>query len=184
MARQLKVFSTPAGFFNAVVAAPSQKAALEAWGLRENVFANGAATVVTDPELIARALETPGEIVRVPVGSDAAILAGVKRPPKAPPEQQTAAKAKVAPATPSPRSVQAPPPPPPPPDRIGLTAAEEALAAAEARKEEVLDQLDEELRTLEAERRRSEAALEGKVQEARSAHEAAQKRYRASGGVD
>ena len=48
MARQLKVFSTPAGFFVADVAAPSQKAALEACDIHDNVFANGAATVATD----------------------------------------------------------------------------------------------------------------------------------------
>ena len=66
MARPLKVFTTAAGFVNAVAAAPSRKAALQAWGVRDNLFASGAATVVTVPDLIAQALATPGEIVRVP----------------------------------------------------------------------------------------------------------------------
>ena len=83
MARQLKVFSPPASFVNAVVAAPSQKAALEAWGVHDNLFASGRASVVTDPELIARALERPGEIVRVPIGTEEAILAAAAPPPSA-----------------------------------------------------------------------------------------------------
>ena len=36
---KLKVFRTPIGFHDAYVAAPSQKAALEAWGADSNIFA-------------------------------------------------------------------------------------------------------------------------------------------------
>ena len=35
---KLKVYSTPIGFHDALVAAPSQKAALEAWGAGTNLF--------------------------------------------------------------------------------------------------------------------------------------------------
>jgi hypothetical protein len=36
MARSLKIFTTSAGFFDLAVAAPSMKAALEAWGSERN----------------------------------------------------------------------------------------------------------------------------------------------------
>lgn len=179
MARQLKVFSTPAGFVNAVVAAPSQKAALEAWGIRENVFANGSATVVTDPELIAQALATPGRIVRVPIGSEEAILKGAKAPARGP--SAPAAKPKAT-AKSSAKAEKTPPPPPP--DRGPLTAAEAAVAAAEAHKSEELDRLDQEFRDLQERRSRREAALERELKTARSAQDLAMRRYRQAGGAD
>ncbi|HEY5072122.1 MAG TPA: hypothetical protein VII63_08830 [Caulobacteraceae bacterium] len=49
MAR-LKVFTTRMGFFETVVAAPSQKAALAAWGTAQNLFADGAARLATERE--------------------------------------------------------------------------------------------------------------------------------------
>ena len=48
MARALKVFSTPAGFYEAVVAAPSRKAALAAWGAHDDLFASGHAQEIDD----------------------------------------------------------------------------------------------------------------------------------------
>ena len=47
MARKLKVFSAQMGFVRAVVAAPSRKAALEAWGVRDDLFARDAAKAET-----------------------------------------------------------------------------------------------------------------------------------------
>ena len=39
--QKLKVYCTPVGFHDAYVAAPSQKAALQAWGAKTNLFAQG-----------------------------------------------------------------------------------------------------------------------------------------------
>src|SRR5215203_4625 len=69
MAAKLKVFRTPIGFHDAYVAAPSQKAALEAWGAGTNLFAAGAAELVTDPELTKEPLARPGEVIRKVRGS-------------------------------------------------------------------------------------------------------------------
>lgn len=66
---KLKVYRTPIGFHDAYVAAPSQKAALEAWGSAANLFARGSAVEVDDPELMKAPLRKPGEIVKVPRGS-------------------------------------------------------------------------------------------------------------------
>ena len=52
-AAKLKVFRTPIGFHDAYVAAPSQKAAMEAWGSGTDLFARGEAELVTDPALTA-----------------------------------------------------------------------------------------------------------------------------------
>ena len=59
--RKLKVFQAPFGFFDTVVAAPSQAAALRAWGTQRNLFATGHARVATDEAAIAAALEHPGD---------------------------------------------------------------------------------------------------------------------------
>lgn len=67
--QKLKVFRTPIGFHDAYVAAPSQKAALEAWGASSNLFAGGAAEQVDDPKLMKAALDRPGEVIRVLRGS-------------------------------------------------------------------------------------------------------------------
>ena len=41
MARKLKTYQTSLGFFDLVIAAPSMKAALEAWGADSNLFHQG-----------------------------------------------------------------------------------------------------------------------------------------------
>jgi hypothetical protein len=43
MARKLKTYQTSLGFFDLAIAAPSMKAALEAWGADSNLFHQGAA---------------------------------------------------------------------------------------------------------------------------------------------
>jgi len=70
-AKKLKVFRTPIGFHDAYVAAPSRKAALEAWGSDGDLFAQGLAEVVTDPKLTKKALARPGEVIRTLRGTEA-----------------------------------------------------------------------------------------------------------------
>src|SRR3546814_12633677 len=65
------------GFHDAYVAAPSQKAALEAWGADANLFARGVAEVVTDPALTAEPLAHPGTVIKRPRGSMAEHLAAL-----------------------------------------------------------------------------------------------------------
>ncbi len=110
----LKVYRTPIGFHDAYVAAPSQKAALKAWGSDADLFARGVAEVVTDPALTAEPLARPGAVIRRLRGTVEEQLAA------APPGSVRARKAA------SPRVT------PPRPDRAALDAAERALAAAEA----------------------------------------------------
>jgi hypothetical protein len=70
MARKLKTYQTSLGFFDLAIAAPSMKAALEAWGADSNLFHQGAAKESDDPDVIAAAMEKPGVVLRRAVGSD------------------------------------------------------------------------------------------------------------------
>src|SRR3982751_4276539 len=70
MARKLKTYQTSLGFFDQAIAAPSMKAALEAWGADSNLFHQGAAKESDDPDLVAATMAKPGVILKRPVGSD------------------------------------------------------------------------------------------------------------------
>src|ERR1700755_32982 len=69
MARTIKTFVTSVGFFDLVVAAPSMKAALEAWGFKHNAFHQGFASQPRDADIIAPATAKPGKVLRRPVGT-------------------------------------------------------------------------------------------------------------------
>ena len=70
MARKLKTYQTSLGFFDLAMAAPSMKAALEAWGADSNLFHQGAAKESHDPDIIVATMEKPGVVLRRPVGTD------------------------------------------------------------------------------------------------------------------
>jgi hypothetical protein len=70
MARKLKTYQTSLGFFDQAIAAPSMKAALEAWGADSNLFHQGAAKESHDPDIIAATMAKPGVVLRRPVGTD------------------------------------------------------------------------------------------------------------------
>jgi hypothetical protein len=80
MARKLKTYQTSLGFFDLAIAAPSMKAALEAWGADSNLFHQGAAKESDDPDVIAAAMAKPGVVLRRPVGSDGSFGEHAKLP--------------------------------------------------------------------------------------------------------
>jgi hypothetical protein len=92
MGRKLKTYQTSLGFFDLAIAAPSMKAALEAWGADSNLFHQGAAKESDDPDVIAATMARPGVVLRRAVGSDGSFgehadlptdLGGGEIPPKA-----------------------------------------------------------------------------------------------------
>lgn len=130
---KLKVYRTPIGFHDAYVAAPSQKAALQAWGSDRDLFARGIAEVVTDPGLAAEALARPGVVIKRSRGTAAEQIAALpptparRARPEAPADEGERPRGK-------PKAAPAPPPKPKPkPDRTALREAEDALAEAQAR---------------------------------------------------
>ncbi len=116
----------PAGFYDAVVAAPSQAAALKAWGMTTDLFAAGRASVVTDEAIRSEALGRPGEVIRRARGDEAAMLG---------PEPADDLKVRGKPA------LKAARPKPPPPDRSDLDAAERRVSEAERELAAELEQL-------------------------------------------
>ena len=163
---KLKVYRTPIGFHDAYVAAPSQKAALKAWGTEKNLFARGAAELVTDAKLTKEPLASPGEVIKRPRGSAA--------------EHRKAAGSADRPdgdtkSAPAPRPAKRKPPP----DRKPLETAEHALSAVRDRYDRDLADIDDQLAVLQDKRRKLARKQESEIDRLeadRSAKEAAYRR--------
>jgi hypothetical protein len=69
MAPRLKVFVTSDGLTDYVVATSSKAKALAAWGIRQDVFKEGAAHETDEPALVKAAQAQPGEVLRRPAGT-------------------------------------------------------------------------------------------------------------------
>jgi uncharacterized membrane protein YqiK len=115
MARKLKTYLTSLGFFEQAIAAPSMKAALEAWGADSNLFHQGAAKESTDPEIVAATMKKPGVVLKRPVGSDGPFGEHAELPTNlgesgrknSPPAKPSARKAKLTSAQPDKKAAQA-----------------------------------------------------------------------------
>lgn len=107
MARKLKTYQTSLGFFDLAIAAPSMKAALEAWGADSNLFHQGAAQEVDDPAVVAATMASPGIVLKRPVGSKGAFKEEAELPknlplgkveaPRGKPKLKSRAKTKAEP---------------------------------------------------------------------------------------
>jgi hypothetical protein len=177
MARALKVYRTPIGFHDAYVAAASQAAALKAWGTDHNLFARGAAELVTDPALTAAPLARPGEVIKVLRGSAEDQLAAAEAERPGPGSK---AKTNSKALEEKPRK-----PPPPRPSRDALDQAEQALADEERVQRDEVDAVTRRIEALERERHaliekhdERRAELEAARDKADAAHRAALDRWR------
>jgi hypothetical protein len=121
--KKLKVFRTPIGFHDAYVAAPSQKAAMEAWGSDKDLFSRGEAELVTDPALTAEPLAMPGTVIKRLRGTAEEHMAAL---PADVPTEKPALRKKTPPEK---KQV-------PRPSRAALEAAELALGEAAERQAE------------------------------------------------
>jgi colicin import membrane protein len=135
MPRKLKTFQTSLGFYDLAIAAPSMKAALDAWGAGSNLFHQGVACETDDPEVVAATMAKPGVVLKRPAGSNGRFSEQSELPSdlggdevRPPPEKSSKPKRR-------------------PPPKIG--EAESRQAALKFEKEQ---------RRREAERRREEAA--------------------------
>ena len=179
--KKLKVFRTPIGFHDAYVAAPSQKAALEAWGTDTNLFARGAAEVVTDAELTREPLERPGEVVRVLRGSEAEQIralgnTGKSNRPSPRPSPDGGRGSKKASGRSKKRG--------PRPSSAGVDKAEKAIARAEAKHRDALaglkaqaEALDKRRRELQTKQRDERERLNQKLDEALEKYRAAMEEW-------
>ena len=150
---RLKVFCTTSGFHDSIVAAPSKPAALKAWGAKTDLFSMGAARLVTDSKLAKKALDRPGEVIRLKRSGS-----GEEVPPPKKRKRKTGK----------------------PPSRARLKAAEARLATLEERQSRELAGIDRQLKTLEKKRDRLTAghsrarkSAEERVARARERYDAA-----------
>jgi hypothetical protein len=114
MAKKLKTYETSLGFFDLAIAAPSMKAALEAWGADSNLFHQGAAKHSEDPDVVAATMAKPGIMLKRPVGSNgpfkehAALPKNLGQDGRKKPAQKPSAKATKTPAQPDKAADQRP----------------------------------------------------------------------------
>jgi hypothetical protein len=178
--RKLKVFQAQFGFYDTVVAAPSQAAALRAWGIRQNLFASGQARVTDDPQAVAAALAHPETPLKRAVGSSEPFALEATSLPSVPDAPRKTAVGKAAAKTPA----KPQPPPRPPADRSELEAAEKALRDLDEHRKREEAALRREAEALEARR----IAAQGDYVEARKSATAkvvaARTAYRRAGGED
>jgi hypothetical protein len=180
MAARLKVYQASFGFRDSVVAAPNQKLALEAWGARQNLFAEGLAHASDDPKAAKAALAHPGVPLSRAIGStgpfgvDSADLPTIPIAPRRKTKDTTSAPSKAKPAE-APKAV---------PDRGALDAAEAALHEIQTRRRAVEDDFHARLEKLEEARAAALRKADAEVALARKKVESARRRYRDAGGSD
>lgn len=181
-AQKLKVYRTVAGFNDAYVAAPSQKAALEAWGSERDLFARGIAELVTDPALTAEPLASPGVVVKHSRGTTTEQINAMPAPEPRTTRRRDSdhTEASIQPRKPKPA-------PKPKPTSAKLEAAETALETVTAnydgRVKALADRevkLARERRDLEKQQQGEVGAAEAAVIEARQAYDVALREWRKS----
>lgn len=100
MARKLKVFCYSDGFHSWTVAAPSRAKALEAWGVKRDLFKDGSAREIDVGPDKAAALASPGELIErglsVDIGQVERTRAPKAKPKPEKPKSDAKARAKVA----------------------------------------------------------------------------------------
>ena len=164
MPRKLKTYVASIGFFDLAVAAPSMKAAAEAWGSGDTLFKFGGAKESDDPAVIAATMAKPGVVLRRPVGSSGAFKEHADLP-----------KVLPAGAPPKPDRPEKPTPPPKPaakPDDAASRKAAAAFAAEQKRRERERRKHEA---AQEKERRRRDQAIakaEAALAQARARHDA------------
>lgn len=162
MAKKLKIYQTSIGFFDLAVAAPSMKAAAEAWGADPDIFKRGFAEQTEDPKVVAATIATPGVVLRRPVGSDGEFTEKAVLP-KAPEEGRQAPPDRAKRADASKK-----------PDTKSDEKAKRTAAAAleKEKKRQALDRAK-----AEAERERAKKQRERMIAQADAAFEQARSRH-------
>lgn len=160
MPRKLKTYQTSLGFYDLAIAAPSMKAALEAWGAGANLFHQGAARETDDPEVVAATMAKPGMVLKRPVGSSGRFAEHADLPDL---DAETSGSKKVR----QPKAKRHPSP--------KVSVEDSRRAAAEFEREQ--KRRDAKRRKEEAARNKERAKREKLVAKAHAALEAAQREH-------
>jgi len=170
------VFQAQFGFHDSVVAAPSQAAALRAWGIRQNLFAEGLAHITDDPQAVKAARAHPETPLRRAVGSKGPF----ELEPTALPNIPAPARRKAARAAPAAKAA----PVALPANRSRLDAAEAALRALDERRKREEAAFRERQAELDREIAARQSAYVEDRKAATAAVVAARQAYRKAGGSD
>ncbi|QYE33213.1 hypothetical protein KZX46_03650 (plasmid) [Polymorphobacter sp. PAMC 29334] len=176
---KLKVFSAQMGFYDSVVAARSQTAALEAWGTRQNLFASGQARQTDDAQAVEAARAQPGVPLRRLIGTTNPFELkprGLPEIPDAPRKWAEDVHPQKPPAKP-PRKKK-------PADRRPLDKAEAALRQVDEDRKREEAELRRRQDELDAEREASQARYVEQRKQATGAVVEARTAYRKAGGTD
>jgi hypothetical protein len=176
MARKLKTFVTSLGFFELAVAAPSMKAALDAWGMKHNAFHQGFAKETADSKIVAAAMARPGVVLRRPVGTKDAFAENAElpkelwdmkpsraEPAKAKLKAPAKAKVKAKPKTGNAEKV----------DRAAILSFEKAKARREREREQEAAKEEAKQERERAQRQRDCAKAEAALERAQERHDSA-----------
>lgn len=185
-AQKLKVYRTVAGFNDAYVAAPSQKAALKAWGSDRDLFARGIAELVTDPVLTAEPLASPGVVVKHSRGTTAEQITAMPDPEPRMQQEKCSDRPKTSrQSTKSEPPARSKPAPKPKPSSEKLEAAEAKLETVKSdyagRMKALAYQaakLAREQRDLEKRQREDVGAADAAVEEERQSYDDAMREWR------
>ena len=163
MARRLKTYQTSLGFFDLAIAAPSMKAAAEAWGSRTDDFRRGFAKQTDDPKIVAATMAKPGVVLRRPVGSEDTFSEHAELP-----KDLFVDTVKERPAKPRPTTKE------PPPRKLDDKVARETALAFEREQKHRDKVRQKEEAAREKKRKRREQAIakaERALEQARREHE-------------
>jgi hypothetical protein len=138
MAAKLKVFTWSDGFHAFTVATTSRPKALEAWGSRQDLFASGLASPLTEGPDYDAALASPGQVIERGLTVDIGKVSKAERSPK-PAGGAQKAKAKA---------------------RARLEALEAKLAALDTVHADTVSGLEAAMAKIEADQAQAEASYE------------------------
>lgn len=176
--RPLKVYWAEIdGLHDWVVAAPNRPEALKAFGVHQDLFAQGEAGDASDPAAVEAARSAPLTPLRRPKGSSAPFASATG------PSDWSAAIPKAPLAVPPPRKAKAGTErPKPKPDRRPLDRAEARLAEVEARHLQAMQRLAEDRARLDEREAREAADYAEVVAEAKREVADAERAWRGAGG--
>ncbi|WP_439356840.1 cell envelope biogenesis protein TolA [Bradyrhizobium sp. DASA03007] len=167
--RKLKTYQTSLGFYDQAVAAPSMKAALEAWGASSNLFHQGVAKETDDPDIVAATMASPGVVLRRPVGSNGPFTESAELPTDLADEGKAKPKRKPKPSKRAEKTAKKPS------RKIDDRQARQAAAAfeREERRREAERRKEEATRAKErAQREKAVAIAQATLDKAKREHEA------------
>jgi hypothetical protein len=174
MPRKLKTFITNIGFFELALAAPSMKAALEAWGMGHNAFQHGFAKQTDDPKIVAATMAQPGVVLRRAVGTRGEFKVQAELPKDL--WKLTPSKA----ASPEPKTKEAakPHPKPKPVKSENKKAEQAAILSFEKAKQQRDAAREKAASQAEARREKDQARIERALAKADEAMERAEAKHR------